>query len=348
MRDIVIVTGSMSHGGAEGVISTISNQLCDRGWNVHIVTVLKDMCDYDLAEGIDYRSLAQTKKVNGLGTLKLMFSLRRFIKDQNPNAVLSFMVRINILTFFATRGLKLKFYPSERNDPSKGRSRIIKLLQLITYSFATETIFQTTRAKNYFPKSVKEHSVVIPNPINETPFQADRSRKRIVAVGRLTEQKNHKLLIDAFRNIHKDFSDFMLDIYGDGPLRKELQDLIDNMELKDCVHLCGKVDNVPEAIRDAYMFVLSSDYEGLSNALLEAMQLGLPCITTDCAGSDDAIQDGENGLIVPIRDKDALERAIRKLIEKPEICTEMGSKAHASMGKYNVERVIDQWERVLS
>ena len=347
MKDVVIVTGCMVRGGAEGVIATVANGLAQHGWKVHIISILFDRWDYELDPSIECIDISDEKRNQMLDTPRLAITLRRKIKQIKPVAALSFMVAVNIVTWLATRGLEIKYIPSERNDPDKGRSRLIKQLQAKAYGAADTTVFQTTRAKEYFSDTIQQKSVIIPNPLREMPEAVYGASKRIVTAGRLSEQKNHKLLIDAFFGLYKDHPDFSIDIYGEGTMKGELQAYIAERGLSESVHLCGKVDNVPECIRDAYMFVLPSDYEGLSNALLEAMGIGLPCITTNCAGSDDAIQDGKNGLIVPVRDREAMEKAIRQLIEDPEKAEEMGKKARASMSRYKVENVVEQWEMLL-
>lgn len=347
MKNVVIVTGSMGRGGAEGVVASVANGLAQRGWKIHIVSLLFDTCDYDLEPSVEYINISKEKKNQIIDTPRLVLTLRKIIKQIHPEVVFSFMVAINIVTWMATRGLKVKYIPSERNDPDKGRNKVVKKLQAIAYTTADTTVFQTTRAKEYFSDGIQKRSVIIPNPLREMPEAVYGQTKRIVTAGRLSNQKNHKLLIDVFEEIHRDYPDFSVDIYGEGSMKDELQSYIDGKGLSSLVYLRGKVDNVPECIRNAYMFVLPSDYEGLSNALLEAMGIGLPCITTNCAGSDDAIQDGVNGLIVPIRDQKAMEDAMRKLIENPEQAIEMGKKARASMTRYKVDSVIDQWEKLL-
>lgn len=348
MKKIVFVTGSMIRGGAEGVIASVANGLAKRGWKVYIISLLFERCDYELDASIECINLARTKKNKFLDSPRMILALRRTIKQLQSEIVVSFMVTINIITWLATRGLKIKFIPSERNDPDKGTNSIIKVMQEKAYGAADVIVFQTTRAMNFFPKRIRDKGVIIPNPIRKMPEASSERKKRIVNAGRLEEQKNQKLLIDAFSSVYKRHRDFTVDIYGDGTMKDELRRYIEERQLTEAVHLCGKVDNVPECIRDASMFVLSSDYEGLSNALLEAMAVGLPCITTDCAGSEDAIQSGENGLIVPVGSKKELEAAISWMIEHPTAAMEMGRKARASMRKYNYDNIITQWEKLLS
>lgn len=117
--------------------------------------------------------------------------------------------------------------------------------------------------------------------------------KKIVTVGRLTVQKNQKLLIESFSEVLKKYPNIILEIYGDGEKREELKYIIKTLGVSNNVIFKGNILNVHEAIADAGLFVLSSDYEGLSNALMEAMMMGLPCISTTCAGSDELISDGK-------------------------------------------------------
>ena len=346
-KDIIIVTGSMTRGGAEGVIASIAEVLAQRGWKIHIVSILFSENAYDFGENIEFIDASNEGCNQLLDTPRMIKAIRKEIKRIKPCAVLSFMAKINIASWFAVMGTGIKFIVSERNDPAVGRNAMYQKILSMTYSAADAVVFQTTRAKEFFNQKIQNKGVIIPNPLKPMPEAIYGQTKRIVTVGRLSEQKNHKLLIDAFERLYADHPDFSVDIYGEGSMRDELQVYINKKGLADAIHLCGKVDDVPERIRDAYMFVLPSDYEGLSNALLEALGVGLPCVTTNCAGSDDAIEDGKNGLIVPIRDCDAMEKAIRKLIENPADALEMGKKARASMDRYRVEQVVDQWEALL-
>ena len=346
-KDVVIITGSMTRGGAEGVIASIAEVLARRGWQIHIVSILFRENAYSFGENIECIDASREGRNQLLDTPRMIRAIKKEIKRIRPCAVISFMAKINIVAWLAVMGTGVKYIASERNDPAVGRNAVYPKVLSMAYAAADVVVFQTTRAKDYFNSKIQRNGVIIPNPLKPMPEATYDQTKRIVTVGRLSEQKNHKLLIDAFEKIHRDYPDFSVDIYGEGSLRNELQAYIDDKKLTASVHLCGKVDNVPEMIRDACMFVLPSDYEGLSNALLEAMGIGLPCITTNCAGSDDAIRDGENGLIVPVGDEAAMEHAMRRLLEAPEQATEMGRNARRSMERYGVESVVDQWEKLL-
>jgi glycosyltransferase involved in cell wall biosynthesis len=179
------------------------------------------------------------------------------------------------------------------------------------YKKADGFVFQTEDAAKYFEGIIKCDSKIIPNPINpkfiKEPYKGERE-KNIVTVGRLESQKNQKMLIEAFGKIESKYPEYSLLIYGDGSKKEELQDLIKEKGLENKVILKGKIDDVENVIDKAKMFVLSSDYEGMPNALMEAMALGLPCISTDCpcGGPRYLMENGKSGLLVPVGNSDAM------------------------------------------
>ena len=174
------------------------------------------------------------------------------------------------------------------------------------------------RQKDLFPTKIQKNSVVIGNPLSEqmpAPYFGER-RKEIVNFCRLDAPKNLKLLLDAFSLLVEEYSEYQLKIYGDGPLRDEMQKYIEKLGLENNAFLLPFHENIHEIIKDAAMFVTSSDYEGLSNSLMEAMALGMPVIATDCLGGGAAalIVDGKNGFLVPRGDVQSLYRAMKRYI----------------------------------
>lgn len=348
MSRVLFVSGSMRRGGAERVISVLANNLANKGWDVSIVTLLYDGCGYELDERVSLIDVSESAKNQVLDTPRLIKTVRRIIKKLQPDAVISFMITINVVTWFATRGLKVRFIPSERNDPRVGRGAILQILSRMVYANSSTTVFQTKRAQSFFSENTIKKSVIIPNPVNLVNVKERKKVPRIVSVGRLELQKNQKLLIDAFAEVHKEFPEYVLHIYGSGSLEDELREHINQLELQKYVELKGNVPDVQEQIADAELFVLSSDFEGTSNALLEAMALGLTCISTDCAGAADVIMNGESGVIVPVGDKDAMIAAIGHLIMSRGSAMSMGEKARESIAiRYNAETVTQQWIKVI-
>lgn len=223
----------------------------------------------------------------------------------------------------------------------------------MTYHLSDGFVFQTKEAKMYFSKSIQKRSAVIPNPVfvDEKYIKKNYSGKinYIVSVGRLEKQKNYKMLIDAFAEIVSDIDNCRLTIYGEGSIRGELERYINEKGLIDKVLLPGRINNIHEKLMESDLFVLSSDYEGMSNALMEAMAIGLPCISTDCpiGGSAELIENHKNGLLVPVGDKDKLKEAIRHLVSNNNLASEMGENAKFIRKSNSLQQISDMWEGYL-
>ena len=346
-KEILIVTGSLRRGGAERVISILSNELVKRGWEIHICTMLFSAIDYNLDPQIDVIDDSHESRNQIIDTPRMLKALRDTIKNIKPDAVISFMLTINIVTWIATRGLKVRFIPSERNDPSAGRGKIKHWLSCRAYASSYKTVFQTERARGFYSKKIQRKGVIIPNPVNVDNVRDSNPKHKIVSVGRLEPQKNRRLLIEAYSDVYKNHPEYTLDIYGEGSQENELKKLISELKLDNSIILHGNVNDVHRKIADTEIFVLSSDYEGLSNALIEAMMMGFPCISTDCAGAIDIIENGVDGFIIPIRNSQQMVERINELIEAPSLREEFSKKAAEHSKKFNVENVIVQWERIL-
>lgn len=343
---ITFILGSMGRGGAERVISILSREYAQKGWETEIILLLSGNVEYDLHETTKVFDFSAG---GGSRIKKLPYwlkNIRKHIKSGKPDVVLSFAARINIIVQAACFGLNQKIIVSERNDPKcDGRSIFVKCLTKLLYPLADCVVFQTKRAASYF--NGLKNNVIIPNPIEVAIYAKEEKQPKIVNVGRLTPQKNQKMLIDAFSKIYKEHPEYSLEIYGEGELRETLQTQINSLRLEKNVLLMGNKKNIHECICDAQMFVLSSDYEGLSNALLEAMMMGLPCISTNCAGSDEVIEDGVNGLLVPVGDIDALAEALERLVIDEKLRDDMSKNVKESVKSFNGSEVITKWKNVI-
>ena len=347
-KEILIVTGSLRRGGAERVISILSNELVERGWKIHICSVLFSAIGYEINPQIDIIDLSKEDKNQLIDTPRIIKSLRNTIIRIKPDAVISFMVSINIVTWMATRGLKTRFIPSERNDPSVGRGKIKQWLSCLAYASSYKTVFQTERAKQFYSQKIQKKAIVIPNPVSVDQLRDPNPKHKIVSVGRLEPQKNRKLLIEAFSDVYQRHPEYSLHIYGEGSLERELKKQIDDIGLTGKIILHGNVNDVHKQIADGEFFVLSSDYEGLSNALIEAMTMGLPCITTDCAGACDVVENGIDGIIIPIRDRKRMAEAMEELICDPSLRHRFSEKAKRHSVRFKTDGVVDQWEKLIS
>lgn len=347
-KKLVIVLGSMGRGGAERVISYVSEYFALKGWKVWIVLLLSNKVEYDLHKDVHVIDLSGTTKSRWKRLPYWLVNIRKTMKEIQPDSILSFAARINIIVQIACMGLKKKIVVSERNDPySDGRSRWIDLLTNWLYPQADVVVFQTKRAASYFEKIKLKNAHVIANPVSVECKAGEIKYGKIVTVGRLTAQKNQRMLIDAFAEVKKEHPETELHIFGDGELRGDLEKQIEGYGLKDSIYLRGNLPDVHRQMADAAIFVLSSDYEGLSNALLEAMMMGIPCVSTDCAGADEYISNGKNGLLVHVGEKEELKVALNRLLTNPMEASMYGEEAAKSVVDLNKECIMEQWYSVI-
>jgi len=346
-KNITFILGKMAGGGAERVVSYLTDYYASKEqYSVKVIVLLSNRIDYKLPENVELVYLSAEGRKGFLRPFIWFHKLRKEIKENKQNIIISFFAKINLLVLIASFGIKASIYISERNDPRRdNRGSLIKFLTFILYPFSKGVIFQTKHAKRCFPKWVQNKSVIIPNPVNiDFNFSKRKSlNKTIVAVGKLMEQKNHELLINAFAAITEDYPDYKLEIYGEGKLRNHLNKLIIEKKLNDRVYLKGRTTDVFNIVYNANLFVLSSNYEGMSNALLEAMMLETPVISTNCAGSDELVVNGETGKIVDINDCNQLANAIAESLNHYPKAEKMAQNAKRQVERFTLEKICNRW-----
>lgn len=348
-KKIVFFLGSMGRGGAERVISILSKEYASKGWQTDIgVLLFYDLC-YEIDQStrlLDFTGNTESRKRR---VLYWLHSIRQYVRKEDPDVIVSFAARINALVQLGCWGMDKKIIVSERADPwNDGRELPVRLLNNLFYPKAYKVIFQTKRTRSYFNKKIRKNSTIIRNPVRVGQRAVFPRKSKIVTVGRCSKEKNHKMLIEAFAEVAARHPEYELWIYGDGVLRGELEQQCGTLGISDKVMFPGNVADVHRQIADAEMFVLTSDHEGLSNALMEAMQMGLPCISTRCGGSDEIIIDGENGLLTPVGDKERLIEAMEKLIGDKGLAENIGKNAERDAGQFDAEVVLKQWDAVIS
>lgn len=347
---IVFFIGSLGGGGAERVISILANHYRRRGWDVEIALLLKNEVAYQLDCGIKIVDLTGKYASYFKNLPGWMKRTRKYLKQSKPDRVVSFVGRINALVLLCAFGMNLPIIVSERNDPKRdGRGKLMLALCNMCYGFKNckAVVHQTKYEESCFSPKLAKKNYVIPNPIEVKAQRGQAQRGRIVTAGRLIEQKNHAMLISAVTSLANDFPEIYVDIYGNGALQPRLQEQIDQNNLQDVITLHGNVSDLHDRISTADIFVMTSEFEGLSNALLEAMMLGLPCITTDYPGADEAIRDGESGLIVPRGDAHKLAEAIRRILVDDELRARLSENALATSDNYKKDSVLVLWENVI-
>ena len=346
---IAFFIGHMGYGGAERVISLLANDYCRRGWDTQIVMLLSDDLAQKLEPGVKLVDLS----LGGGSYLKRaprwIQEIRGYLKREKPDRVVSFIGRINALVLTAALGLKTPIVVSERNDPRHdGRGKGMLAYCDALYRTARAVVFQTKAEMECFSDAVKDRGVIIPNPVSvEGVSRREPEGFPVVTAGRLAAQKNHKMLMNAMEILRREIPEAKCTIYGEGELRQELERYVREKGLENTVFLPGHALDIHEKISDASAFVLTSEYEGLPNALIEAMMLGIPCITTDYPGAEEVVEDGVTGLIVPRGDAEALARKLIALALNRELGEALGQKARQEAEKYRTENVIARWQNVI-
>lgn len=346
---IAFFIGHMGYGGAERVISLLANDYCRRGWDTDIVMLLSR----DLAQRLEPGVRLVDLSLGGGSYLKRapywLRQIRGYLKREKPDCVVSFIGRINALVLTAALGMKIPIVVSERNDPRHdGRGKGMLALCDALYKTARAVVFQTKAEQECFSAAVKAKGVIIPNPVStEGVSRREPKGFHVVTAGRLAEQKNQKMLMDAMALVRREIPEANCTIYGEGELRQELESYVREKGLENTVFLPGHALDIHEKIADASAFVLTSEYEGLPNALIEAMMLGIPCVITDYPGSEEVMEDGVTGLIVPRGDAETLAKKLIALARDRELGENLGEKARQEAEKYRTENVIAQWQNVI-
>jgi len=260
---------------------------------------------------------------------------------------------VNVLTILATRGLGVPVLVSERNDPAKRLiGRAWDRLRALTYPYADRIVIQDETVRDSFSSRLHKKMVKIPNPIPPPAVseQSEYSVKRpaVVAMGRLVEQKGFDLLIRAFSELNDFYRSWTLVIFGEGPLRKDLETLRDELNLTEHVELPGRVKDPYGVLRQADLFVLSSRFEGFPNALCEAMTCGLAVIATDCTGGvREIVRHGVDGILVPSEDVNGLREAMGFLMSDENERQRLGDRGREVVERFSVENVMSLWDGVL-
>lgn len=351
MKKIAIVTRSLDSGGAERVIVRLIKYALSKDYDVTLFLMEEEHpIFYNLPKECKL-NIIKCKNKSGLKRkIESYVNLRKKIKSLKPDVVLSMPEDIGIYVIPSLIGTKIPVVVSERNNPRvmpyKKTSRIIRK---IVYPFAKGLIFQTEEAASFFSVNQQNKGIVLPNPIDlddlPTPYLGARE-KIIVGAGRLEEQKNFHLLIDAFAVFYKKHKDYKLIIYGEGSMRNDIENHIKSKSLPESViQLPGRSNNLAQELKGKAMFVLSSNYEGMPNVLIEAMAVGTPVISTDCpsGGSSNLITNFKSGILVPIQDTIKMAEAMSKLADDKKGANIMAEQALYVRNSLNSQKVCESW-----
>jgi len=349
MKTLMFYINSLNKGGAERVLLQLAERFSAQGYRAVFVTSFRSADEYPVPTGVqrismEEENIPQSRLKKNISRIS---ALRRLCKEYKPEALIAFMAEPNFRAVLASRGLPVKTIISVRNVPEKEYAgKVFSFVGKHILPLADGCVFQTEDARSWFPEKLQRKSRIIMNQVSQSFFDeaAVAEKKDIYTVGRLNSQKNQAMLIRAFSKL-ENCSDLLI-IYGEGPLRSELEALVKELGLDGRVLLPGLSTNVAADIKGAKIFVLPSDYEGMPNALLEAMALGLCCVSTDCpcGGPAALIEDGVNGRLIPVGDELALKLTLESLLMDDSLRAQLERKARESAENFSPDNIFSQWQ----
>lgn len=376
--NIVYILASLGSGGAERVVSLLANKMVEHGHQVEIICLKFNDIYYQMDPRVTV-TLAMKQTKNRLTEL---FWLRKYLKRKKTDVVIPFTEGVYCFTILSLLGTGIPIIASERLDPT-AMSPTRKLLKRLLLPYADWLVVQTQSIKEYFPKSIQKKTSIIYNPVVTDVFreidnrtggtaraescsdelcrvvtEEDRKSKliidngerlnRIISAGRLYPQKNQEMMIRAFAKVADKFPDWQLAIYGEGPLRESLELIVESLEMQNRVLLPGRTEHVIEELKKSKIFCLSSDYEGMSNAMIEAICVGLPIVSTKVSGTEELLKEGENGFLVEIGDESRMGDCMSKLMSSSVCREDMSIRNKKIASLFDIDYIVNQWMELIN
>ena len=349
---------AFGYGGAEKQLAFVAEGMTSRGHKIAILN-LNLRGSHEGMRKVDNRIKIYTGEVpyrNSLcSTIDYLKLTIEKAKAFNADIIIGFK-QLGFYSVVAGKWLKIPSIIAERADPFRSykKARASLRFKLWFVNHATGGVFQTKQAASFYSKRLREKGTIIPNPIfikGDIPQQNySNLPKVILSLGRLDNyQKRLDVMIDAFEKFHTRHPDYTLKIYGNGEDERFLRELVRIKGLSDCVCLMGVSNDSIQDLSSGGIFLITSDFEGISNSLLEAMACGLPVVSTDHTpgGARMLISDGENGLLTPIGDAAAISNALCRYVEEVGLAEHCGRNAQNVLMRFSPEHILDLWEDYL-
>ena len=342
---LLFVIDNLCFGGAQKIFSFVANELVKKEYKVAVVSYASDeIPHFGLDDRIQFFSGGAYKHNGIVKHFEKLPCIREVIKMTMPEVIIAFSAIPTLLGILASHN-KIPVIYCERGDPNQYNSLKDKVM-FLGLRLAKWSVFQTEQAQKCFGKKIVQRSTVIPNPAFDVSVKRVCDYSTIAFVGRFEiRQKRQDLMVEAFEKILKKYPNAKLAFYGAGEDLEYIEQMCCEKKIIDSVCFKGKVENVCEEIAKAFCFVLTSDYEGIPNALIEAMSIGRPCVSTDCSpgGAKMLIDNYENGILVPCGDVDAVADAVTYLYDNPKEADRMGETAKMIIEKYHPDVIVEKW-----
>lgn len=356
---IGFLINSLNAGGAERATVSLANYFVNHNIQTEIITFEDCESFYPLDKNVTHCNAKFNEIEHNvsfkrlLGAVTRMFSIRSFIKSRNLDILIGMSFSMTWYAVFATMFTKTKSVGTERNNPYKYKASTFNtIMRKVFYRLCNGYIFQTKKAAHFFTDNLRKNDIIIPNAIfNESIYTLsppENREKILTAVGRLTEQKRFDLLIDAFYKIADKISEYNLIIFGEGDLRKELEEKIEKLGLRERVFLPGTNPEAVKIVNRSSVFILSSDLEGMPNALMEALAMGVPCVSTRCdMGPEELIENNHNGILVNTGSSDEIADAILKILSDNSLAEKLSENARNLINTHSIDSICSKWMNYL-
>ncbi len=355
---ILIAIPTLSAGGAERVVTTLANEWSRGGRDIVIATFEPGEAQpfYPLGASVRLLKLDLPPVSKPIGraiaqTAKRIRALRRTIKAERPDVVISFLTKMNVMAALAADGLGVPVIISERNNPYiQTFGRLWRGAIAVAFPKAFAFVTMTQGAADFFPKSQRRRTRIIPNPVSIPALERSPGPGRtLTAVGRLTAQKRFDRLLEAFARVADDFPGWSLVIWGEGELRADLEALVQKLGLGARVRLPGLTEKPGGWLAAADILALSSDYEGWPNVVIEALAGGVPVVAVDCAfGVKEILEGGALGLIAPREDTDAFAAALARMMRDENLRRDFSAKGREAARQYAPEAIAATWDALIA
>ena len=357
MKTLMIVTGGLGSGGLERISCFVANKFCNKGWKVVVLTLLQKDSDERsfqiLDSNVEVISFSEKydplkHKIRAITGWKKM--IKQSTKKYKPNSILAMTFKIGSMVCLFAPKYANRVTIREISDPkSKVRNQFVNWLTERFCRKAKNIIFQTNWEKSCFHKKIRNKGIVIPNPLSiKIDTFGTFAEKKIFTLSRLLiNQKRQDVLIKGFELFHEEHPNYVLEVYGKGDDENTICNMIENSNCKDSIRIIKSIPDVHKKIINYRCFVLTSDFEGMSNALLECYCLGIPCISSDWPGVEDIITNEYDGLIYHRQDYLQLAELMSKIADDDILCKKITKNAVSNSSRFNEEDVIAKYCEVI-
>lgn len=327
------------------------------GYRVTIVTKLQDEVEYPVPQGVD-RILAditgeEISKSRIINLARRILKLRKIWKQLRPDHIVSFIKKNNFMAIVSAAGLRIPVIVSVRSNPAREYpDKLTRLLARILFSRTAGVVLQTQQAKEFFSPAVQKKVTILPNSLSKQFLEQKckvARKKEIVWVGRMDDNKNPQMLLNAFVKLEEQYPEWSLKYVGEGIWLEKLQKICVQEGLEKRVLFTGEIERVAEAVASSSIYVLTSRQEGVPNALIEAMVLGTASIATDCpcGGPAELIRQGENGILIPVDDENALVCELKNLLDDEEYRERLAQNAEKLIEIVHPDIVNQKWQEYI-